>query len=262
MIPDAPSPGPDDRQGSGLGPGSCRVRFAHDRSAGTRRPRASWSVAAGAAGAVCTSRPGMVNSFVRRVAAVARRMPASAPTARPRLCAVTAGASQAALAMNRPDARRCGRARGRRRCRRLGPCSRGRARPPAWDVDSQCAAPQPRPVPDDGPPSSSVCPGAAAAGGSDPPARAGLPRRAHAIAGSTAGVVGLGASRRSGGRDGGCSPVRGDAGLVAGSAECGRPAGWARRSLSGAASGGSRLCRCGRRADVDIVRMWTPCGCG
>jgi len=55
--------------------------------------------------AVCTSRPGMVNSRRRSVAAVARPIPASAPTARPRLCAVTASASHAALAMNRPDGR-------------------------------------------------------------------------------------------------------------------------------------------------------------
>ena len=49
---------------------------------------------------LCTRRPGMVKTFRRSVAAVARCRsgPARMATARPRLCAMTVRASQAALA--------------------------------------------------------------------------------------------------------------------------------------------------------------------
>jgi len=53
--------------------------------------------------AMCRSRPGTVNRRRRRVVAVARLMPARAPTARARLWAITASASHAALALNRPE---------------------------------------------------------------------------------------------------------------------------------------------------------------
>ena len=56
---------------------------------------------------LCTRRPGTVKIRRRRVVAVAfsRSGPARRPTARARLWAITASASQAALAMNLPDGR-------------------------------------------------------------------------------------------------------------------------------------------------------------